>query len=285
MSSKIVSRVARPIIMSSVFKSGTWLLRKIIADLTGLSVTEPEIRRGSMDPKDPHNVFCRPGHFYSWHFIPTDEVGLKLRKMHARPVFLLRNIYDLTVSMYYHFFNNIDGDIGRGAGKSEFFKRTGKQRSLEHIISGCQEPEFSWSGLGLHLQHMESMLSFAQRYPCHVVTYEQLVEDKEEEIKKIARFLDIHSAHSRIAEIVISTGFNAMKKNAMSNGRGSHFRKGEVSGHVGELDKRHRDLINNELHKHAPNLTVLANSHGIAHILKDASGPSNVIRNTKLAQA
>jgi hypothetical protein len=268
MSSKTVSQATRPIIMSSVFKSGTWLLRKIIADLTGLSVTEPEVRSGSMDPKEPQNVFCRPGHFYSWHFIPTVEVGMKLKKMHARPVFLLRNIYDLTVSMYYHFLNNIDADIGRGAGKSEFFSRIGKNKGLEYIIAGCKEPEFSWSGLGLHLHHMECMLTFAQDYPCHVVTYEQLVENKEEEIKKIAGFLGIDSMDSQIADIVISTEFNTMKKEAMNNGNGSHFRKGKVYGHIGKLNERYSNLIKNELDMHASNLKALARDHGIEHILK-----------------
>ena len=91
--------------MSSVFKSGTWLLRHIIKEITKLEPVEPEIRKG-MDPGHPDNIFCRAGCFYSWHFIPTEEICRKLVGMNARPVFLLRNIFDMTVSMYYHLTGN-----------------------------------------------------------------------------------------------------------------------------------------------------------------------------------
>ena len=130
-----------PIVMSSVFKSGTWLLRYILESLTGFSYIEPLTENGPMDPSDPDLIAIKPNHFYSWHFIPSTDIQNKLIKINAKPIFLVRNIYSLAVSMYYHFANNIDHELGKGANKHLYFSKIDKNTGLHQIISGCNEAD------------------------------------------------------------------------------------------------------------------------------------------------
>jgi hypothetical protein len=260
----------RPIIMSSVFKSGTWMLRHIISEITQLEAVEPEIGNGTMDPGDPDNIFCSPGHFFSWHFIPTEKVCKKLLDMNARPVFLLRNVYDLAVSMYYHFAQNIDFEIGRNADKHEYFAGISKSEGITQIIAGNQSSGFRWKGLGMHVHQMERMLAFSKEYPCHIATYERLVQDKTREIGRLSRYLGIELDSDQMEKIAESSSFSAMKAAAEKHNIRSHFRKGKMHSHVSELDRSQIHMIANVLHEYAPELERLARETGIREVTVSA---------------
>ena len=254
MNFKTVNQADRPIIVGSVFKSGTWLLRKVLTEITGLEMIEPEIKPGHMDPEDPDNVFHIPGHFYSWHFTPTTKVCKKIIEMNALPIFLMRNVYDLTVSMYYHFANDIDFEIGRGANKHEYFSRISKSEGIKQIIIGNNNDEFKWKGLSTHLYQMERMLAFSGKYPCLIITYERLLENKANEIKRISRFLDIALNTTQIKKIAKMSGFPEMKAAAEKENKGSHFRNGKIRSHIKELKSSHIEMIQKVMHEHAPSL-------------------------------
>lgn len=260
----------RPIVAISVFKSGTWLIRRIIEDLTHLKFVELEIVPGFMDHGNPDYLFHRSGHFYSWHLVPTIPVQKKLRAMNARVVIVLRNVYDLAVSMYYHFADNIDWDIGRGANQSEFFKSVGKERGLAYIISGGNEKGFLWSGIGYHLKQMQLSLEFSQGYPCCVLTFERLVQDRRLAVAELSRYLKIEIDDERLSTIVDASSFNVMKKRAKQEGVCSHFRKGQVFAHADDLNTKHVALLQQEMHKHAPKLETLAHTRDVAEIIKCA---------------
>jgi hypothetical protein len=256
-----------PIIVSSVFKSGTWLLRHILTEITQLKPIEPEIIKGEKkEPDDPDNIFCRTGCFYSWHFIPTEDVCGKLIEMNSRPVFLLRNIFDLTVSMYYHFANNIDFEIGREANKHKYFARISKSEGMKKIIEGSQDSNFKWKGLSTHLYQMEQMLAFSGKYPCHIVTYERLVQNKYREIRRIADFLNITMDDTQVNSIIESSSFSAMKTAAGKMNVSSHFRKGKTDSHTTELHPLHIEMIRNVLNEYTPDLERLARESGIEDI-------------------
>lgn len=257
-----------PIFVSSVFKSGTWLIRKIITDLTGLPAIEPTIKPGFMDPCDPEYVYYTPGYYYSWHFVPTKEIREKIIRHHGKPVFLIRNIYDLVVSMYYHFAGNIDADIGRGANVDQYFSTVSKQDGMNAVVIGRDAKGFRWSGIGPHISQMEQMLLFAQTYPCFITTYERLNLQKKEELIRLSEFLEYPITNAEVDIIMQSSSFNTMKAEAIQKNAGSHFRNGKIKSHVDELNDDHIKNIDRELSIYAPRLQKLITEFGLNEILE-----------------
>ena len=260
----------RPIVAISVFKSGTWLIRQVIEDLTHLKFVEPEPVGGYMDHGDPGYLFHRSDHFYSWHLVPTAPVQEKLRAMNAQVVIVLRNVYDLAVSMYYHFADNIDWDLGRGANQTEFFKFVGKERGLAYIISGENEKGFLWPGIGYHLKQIQLSLEFSQGYPCCVLTFERLVQDRRSAVAELSRYLKIEIDDERLSAIVEASSFKSMKERREQKGVASHFRKGQVFAYTDDLNKMHITLLKKQMQQHAPKLETLARARDVDEIIKRA---------------
>lgn len=258
----------QPIVMLSVFKSGTWLLRHIIQTLTGIPHHEPTIMPGYMDPENHNYLEIKPMHFYSWHLIPTENICQNLRALQARPIFLMRNIYDLAVSMYYHFSKNIDSELGRGANKHHYFSKISKDEGLMKIITGCNNNQFQWPGLGLHLHQIERMLAFSKEYSCHTLTYERLIENKNEEIENLRKFLHVTPDKNRLNDLIESSSFNTMKASAEKHNMGSHFRRGKIKSHTNELTEHHITAIRSSLLQHAPELPMLVKQTGFEEIIQ-----------------
>ena len=55
----------------SSMKSGTWLLREIVTQLTGLRAYEPNIPAGRPRYDDAESLIFPPDSFFSWHLLPT----------------------------------------------------------------------------------------------------------------------------------------------------------------------------------------------------------------------
>ncbi len=256
-----------PIVFLSVFKSGTHLMRKILTDMTSLDFIEPTIIPGKVDYTDANQLFSQKGYYYSWHLIPTPQVQSKLKDMAAIPIFLLRNVFDMTVSMYYHFARNIDADIGRGRNVDHYFKDMSKSEGLTAIINGLQKPDFNWKGLGPHLEQMELMLTFAQEYPCFVTTFENITSHKFIEIKRLAQFLNLPLSDQQLCDIEQASSFNQMRAAARQKNKGSHYRKGKKNSHIDELTHAHIRLIQQAVVTHSPNLPKLSSIAGIDDIL------------------
>jgi len=256
-----------PIVFLSVFKSGTEMMKRIIEDLTRLPPMEPEIIRGKVNYQDSAQLYYRERHFYAWHLFPTHEVQQKLIQSQAKPVFLLRNIYDLAVSMYYHFANNIDADIGRGRNVDHYFQAINKDDGLSCIVDGMLKPDFVWKGIGPHYHQMELMLQFAEIYPCFVTSYENMLHYKLDEIQRLASFLDIPLNNGQAQDVAYNSYFDVMKVAAERKNVGSHFRKGQSGSHAEELNMSHVQQIQQVLEKHAPNLPDLLQKANLSHIL------------------
>ncbi len=255
------------IIFLSVFKSGTVLMRRIIEDLTSLPWIEPDIIPGKVNYQDPNQLFHKDGYFYSWHLFPHEEVRGRLHKMNAKPILLMRNIYDLVVSMYYHFANNTDADIGRGRNVDHYFQEMSRTEGITCIIKGMQRPDFRWLGIGPHLQQMEQMLILAGEIPSFVSTFERVTSDKESEIKRLANFLDIPLDNSHIQRIVQESSFDHMKEKATAKKKGSHFRQGKTGSHKKELSTKQITMITNELAPFAPNLVRLVHKADLLEVI------------------
>jgi len=221
-----------------------------------------------MNPADPKHIEIRAEHFYSWHFTPANEIQKKLTDINAKPIFLMRNIYDLVVSMYYHFANNIDHEIGRGANKHLYFSKIDKHAGIQKIITGSKDQNFRWKGLGPHLYQMECMLQFSKTYSCYLTYYEHLVNNKHETIHEISKFLNINVSENKVQKLIHSSQFDIMKTTAIKANSGSHFRVGKTDSHIDELDQQHVESIKKCLLMHAPELTNLTKDLGLNSLMQ-----------------
>lgn len=260
-----------PIVFLSVFKSGTEMMKRVIEDLTDLSPMEPEIIPGKVNYQDPAQLYYRHGCFYAWHLFPIPEVQQKLIASQARPVFLIRNIYDLVVSMYYQFANNIDADVGRGRNVEHYFQAISKDEGLSCIVEGMLKSDFVWKGMGPHFQQMELMLQFAEIYPCFVTSYENMIRHKADEVKRLTSFLELSLDDKQLQKICFNSRFDVMKANANPGNVGeSHFRKGRSGSHVEELSMMHVQQVQRALKNYAPNLPNLLAKANLSHVLNMA---------------
>lgn len=258
----------RSLVFLSVFKSGTHLMRRMLERLTGLAAFEPPIVPGRVDYRDPGQLMFVPGHFYSWHLVPVPEVCARLRQHRARCVFLLRNVGDLTVSMYHHFADNIDADIGRGRNVDHHFRALSAEDGIHAIITGMQRDDFHWRGLGPHLHQMDRMLEFARTERCFVTTFERLTQhDRAGEVQRLAAFLEQSHDAGRIEGLLAETSFRAMRDDARARGVGSHYRAGKTGQHRERLTATHRDAVRAQLHACAPRLPHLVAEFELFEIL------------------
>ncbi len=257
-SSKRPYDMNQKIFVSSIFKSGTWLLRDILERLTGLEAYEPENISDSPDYGDAGMIGFKPGRFFSWHSEINGAVKRVVRENDAKAIFLVRNIYDLAVSMYFHFANDTDQEIGRSAGQAGFFNRFERDEGLAMVIGGFASGDAGFAGLGPHLAQIRDMFEFAKEYPVLLTSYERLCLQKETEIRRLSEYLGLPDDPGTVAAIVEATDFDKMKKNAADRGGGSHFRRGAPGGHRETLKEHHLHMIFGQLTQFAPELWAMA---------------------------
>ncbi len=230
-----------PIVLISGFKAGTWLMRKVLSNITGMNFFEPDIIAGEKKYYNPAQLQFVDNHFYSWHLVPADEVIDKLNTHNAKTIFVVRNIYDLVVSVYYHFYNNIDADIGRANNKDKFLKQFSFEEGLSLIITGFDEDGVRWSGMTEIVQHYNEIFKATKRCDSLVIDYDDLVKNKNSVIKNIVDFLDISITSQEIEKTSSLTDFTSMKKEAQKNKVGvSHFREGKAGLNREKLSQFHK---------------------------------------------
>jgi len=235
-------------------------MRKLVEEMTGLHWFEPGAARDMSDYENPDFLIHKPGHFYSWHLVLNDAVQHRLMEMNAKVILVTRNIYDLAVSMYYHFANDVDHEIGRSTRTAHYFQSISKDEGLMQIIRGHKDQNFVWDGIGWHLKQMQLLLEFAKKHKCCLISFEQLSLHREEIIGKLASYLGIQMVPDRIREIAGVTSFDAMKTETQG---ASHFRKGKVFSHADDLKPSHMGYIELEMQKWAPQLADLSRLFGI----------------------
>ncbi|CAK0752142.1 hypothetical protein CCP4SC76_2300008 [Gammaproteobacteria bacterium] len=263
-----------PIFVASVMKGGTWLIRAVLRHLTGLQPYEPRLLPGDPGYGDPEPIAYPPGHFFSWHSVITPAVAERLRQDAARTLFIVRNIYDLTVSVHHHLTEEVDADLGRGTGLAGYLGQFAEETRLALTISGFRDGHLGWGGLGPLLLQMQSMLIHAERHPALVISFERLTLDKPDALRRIAQFLNLTPTHQALSEVAQATDFKQMRRDAERVGYGaSHFRHGTAGDHRSALRPWHRAMIRRVLEQSAPRLVELADSLDIAEILDDATQP------------
>jgi hypothetical protein len=256
----------RPIFVATVFKSGTKLLEHIVAKLTGLDINAPTMSAGS-DYESQAPIIFEEGKFFIWHNVPSASVKARLIMANAQPIFLIRNIYDLAVSQYFHFADDVDAEIGYGTDAANYFAEMTQDEGLALLLSGATSVRFNWHGFGYYLRQIQEMLQFSKEYPCHIVIYDRLVQNKRKEIDRLASFLNIKPSDELFDELIDSSSLDSMREARKSVvGSGNHFRKGTPGDHVNVLKSWHYDLINQIKIQFAPELDALCGEFGYSDI-------------------
>lgn len=265
---------SKPIFVASVMKSGTWLLRDILTRLTGLKYHEPDIPDGDPCFGDPDRITFPDKHYFSWHSTITEEVAERLRNESARSIFLVRNIFDLTVSLHNHFLRDIDNDTGHRTGLSDYLSKLDVDEQYALIINGFNDGPYRWMGMLPIIQQINGMLEFAKHSSVLLISYERLIQDKAHQISRIAEYLDTPLVHSQQQDIVESTSFTRMKSAAASSGKGvGHFNQGKFGSHAQSLKEWHRAMIRHLINEHTPGLPLLADSLQVSEIIDDITKP------------
>ena len=216
------NKVQRSIFVSSLPKSGTWLLREILEMITGLKAYEPDIGEKEPDYENEMLIDFPHGTIFSWHSILTSRTASLLNGCQSKNIFLIRNIYDVLLSMYNHIKHDVDAVIGRSITASNYFKDKSLEQSFTLMISGFTTAEISWMGAGPVLKQIDSMLSFAESGHALLIDYEELTLDKMNTIKRILSFLELRLPEKRINEIIIDTDKNVMRERLKSKGSELH---------------------------------------------------------------
>ena len=259
----------QPLVLISGFKAGTWLMRKILSDITDMSFFEPEIIPGKRKYYNPEQLQFVDNHFYSWHLVPTDEIVEKLNKNNAKIIFVVRNIYDLVASIYYHFYNNIDADIGRGNNKDIFLKQFTFEEGLSLIITGFDEDGLRWNGMAEVLEHYNEIFKASAKCDSLIIDYDELVNNKSEVIGNISAFLDIPISNEKKESLNNTSSFNAMKKEAEMNNIGSsHFREGKASFNREKLSEFHKIQLRQMIKLSVPDIYENAKNINFESVLQ-----------------
>lgn len=258
--------IEKPIFLATVFKSGTKLIEFLLAQLTGLQSYEPPLS-ATPDYRSAEPIQFFQGCFYTWHNVPTPAVKQKLIQSQARPIFLVRNIYDLLVSQYFHFAADVDAEIGRSTNTRAYFESMSRSEGLSLVICGATSKKFDWTGYGFYLHQIQEMLRFSTEYPCLIVNYDRLILNKQNELMRIAQFLEINPSEERIAALLQESSLESMRKaRAKAAGTGAHFRKGSPGDHVNVLSPFHYDMISHVRSTYAPDLADLCRALGYEDI-------------------
>ena len=254
------------IFVATVFKSGTKLLEHIIMKLTGLAVNTPTMDAG-FDYESIEPITFESGTFFIWHNAASEAVKARIRTENARPIFLIRNIYDLLVSQYFHFANDVDAEIGHSTNTAEYFAEMERDEGISLLLCGATSKYFTWCGFGFHLRQIQEFLKFSQEYPCHVIIYDRLIRKKSHEIERLASFLGTEISPKTLKDILKSSSLGAMRNaRAAIAGSGKHFRKGVPGDHVHVLKPQHYHMINQIKLTHAPELDALCDKFGFGDV-------------------
>ena len=256
----------RPVFVATVFKSGTKLLEHIVAKLTGLGINAPTMSAGS-DYESADPITFENGKFFIWHNVPSDRVKARLIVANAQPILLIRNIYDLAVSQYFHFAHDVDAEIGYATHTAGYFAEMSQDEGISLLLSGATSERFNWHGFGYYLRQIQEILQFSKEYPCHVVIYDRLVKDKRREIERLATFLAIEPSDELFGELIDSSSLNSMREARVSLvGTGKHFRKGSPGDHINVLKPWHYHMINQIKLAFAPRLDALCEELGFGDV-------------------
>jgi len=165
-----------------------------------------------------------------WSWLPEKIRGS------ARFIYCTRNPKDQAVSYYHHIktFGNKYGDIVGKLSFDEYFEQVYTKKGV--------------ADFGLWEDHVLEWMEQGSRDNILFLTFEDLIEDTERELRKIVSFLGLHVDEERIAHALQQGAFDNMKKSDSVNqsrfsGNKDFIRKGKVGGWVDVLNERQNEYL------------------------------------------
>jgi len=260
-------KVQRSIFVSSVPKSGTWLIREILEMITGLKYYEPEVGEGFPAYDDEMLVDFPPGRFFSWHSILTSRTAALLKGCQSKNIFLIRNIYDLLLSMYNHLLMDVDAGINRSVIGSDYFNGKTTEQCLTLMICGFTSTQMTWLGAGPLVRQIDSMLAFLESGHGLLIDYRDLTQNKRKTIKSILQFLELRLPDKHIEEILQHTEKDRMRDRLQEIGRAEHVTANEHAISRDAFLPYHKDMLDCLVMTEAPGLPERLESRGLNSIL------------------
>lgn len=261
------NRMQRPIFVSSLPKSGTWLLREILKMATGLEAHEPPIGSGLPAYEDETLIEFPSGTFFSWHSSLTSRSVSLLKSCQSRNIFLIRNIYDVLLSMLNHLSRDVDAAIGRSVIGSSYFKDKTTEQSLTLMISGFTSPLMTWMGAGPLLKQIDSMLDLVASGEALLLDYEQLTSNKRQTLERISRFLEYPLPAKKIREIIAQTEKDTMRERLKKVGLDQHITSQEHVLQRKSFLPYHKEMVDLAVVVYAPRLPERLRALGLDSIL------------------
>jgi len=260
-------KVNRPVFVSSLMKSGTWLIREIIEMMTGFKPYEPEIGVGSPEYGNEYLIEFKSGTFFSWHTVVNSRVKSLLRGCQSKNIFLIRNIYDVILSMFNHLLNDVDASIGRSVIGNDYFDKLPIEQCLSLIISGFTSPNMTWQGLGPTIKQMNSMTEFAESGHALLITYEELVNKKPETLHRIMNTLGISLKRKQLDNILKLTDKDIMRERKKELNMDKHITMENDKLTREDFLPYHIDMVNFMIMKEAPYLPNFLNRLKLGNII------------------
>ncbi|MHB9116981.1 MAG: sulfotransferase domain-containing protein [Burkholderiales bacterium] len=264
----VAGKISRPVFVSSIPKSGTWLLRDILEMMTGLKAYEPEVGEGTPDYADANLIEFPSGTFFSWHSVLTPQSISLLKGCQAKNIFLIRNIYDVLLSMYTHLSRDVDAAIGRSIVGSDYFEGKTIEQCLSLMISGFTSPKLTWMGAIPLIQQMDSMLELVESGDAMLLSYEQLTADKRTVMQRIMQALELQLPQGKIDEIVAATDKVAMRERKKSEGQDQHIPLPEYRLSREAFQPYHKEMIDLAVFAYAPKLPARLATFGLDSTLQ-----------------
>lgn len=271
----VPGKMRRPVFVSSVPKSGTWLLREMLEMATGLKSHEPQIDAGTPDYANEMLIEFPSGTFFSWHSTLTSRSVALLRGCQAKNIFLIRNIYDVLLSMYAHLSRDVDAGIGRSVIGSAYFEGKSTEQCMTLIISGFTSLQMTWMGAGPLLKQIDSMLELAESGEALLLDYEQLTGNKRDSLQKILRLLECPLPSDRVREIVALTEKDAMRERLKTTGKDQHVTASERALRRDAFQPYHKEMIDLAVVINAPRLPERLGALGLDSILHLEAKPKS----------
>ncbi|XP_048242417.1 sulfotransferase 1B1-like [Haliotis rufescens] len=147
------------------------------------------------------------------HLLPRE-----LQQRNVRTVHIIRDPKDVAVS-WFHFYHAYPED-----------KYEGSWDDWLHLFIS---DKFMWGTWFDHIRSFEKMCESLDPSLLHIIFYEDLKKNTQEEVQKLARFLETDVSNDVMEEIVLKSAFSEMKseKDKITekwNGKPAQYRKGIV---------------------------------------------------------
>ena len=269
----VPGKIRRPVFFAFMPKSGTWLFREMLEMATGLKAYEPGNGAGAPDYENEMLIEFPSGTFFSWHSILTSRSVSLLRGCQAKNIFLIRNIYDVLLSMFAHLSRDVDAAIGRSVIGSGYFEGKTTEQCLTLMISGFTSPQMTWTGAGPLLRQIDSMLELVESGEALLIDYEQLTANKSEMLQKILQLLEYPLPVAQIRKIIAHTEKDAMRERLRNSGQEQHVTSPEHALQRNAFSQYHKEMIDLVVMVNAPRLPERLNALGLDSILHLVAEP------------